>query len=129
MHKTSFCLLGIPGNHDYYDSLDGFNRQFRRPQTASNNYRRSRAQLSIPTFNRRQMRVCGLALRSTGGSGAWDMKAEKLISASWNFSKGLPPPRKVDRRDACADDRVRKVARKDESQSKSFAALGLSGLS
>ena len=24
-------LLGIPGNHDYYDALDGFNRQFRRP--------------------------------------------------------------------------------------------------
>lgn len=26
-------LLGIPGNHDYYDQLDGFNRQFRRPCT------------------------------------------------------------------------------------------------
>lgn len=24
-------LLGLPGNHDYYDMLDGFNRQFRRP--------------------------------------------------------------------------------------------------
>src|SRR5262245_24875051 len=24
-------LFGIPGNHDYYDFLDGFNRQFRRP--------------------------------------------------------------------------------------------------
>ncbi len=24
-------ILGIPGNHDYYDFLDGFNRQFRRP--------------------------------------------------------------------------------------------------
>lgn len=24
-------LLGIPGNHDWYDSLDGFNRLFRRP--------------------------------------------------------------------------------------------------
>jgi hypothetical protein len=24
-------LYGIPGNHDYYDELDGFNRQFRRP--------------------------------------------------------------------------------------------------
>jgi hypothetical protein len=24
-------LVGIPGNHDYYDMLDGFNRQFRRP--------------------------------------------------------------------------------------------------
>ncbi len=24
-------IFGIPGNHDYYDFLDGFNRQFRRP--------------------------------------------------------------------------------------------------
>lgn len=24
-------LFGIPGNHDYYDQLDGFRRQFRRP--------------------------------------------------------------------------------------------------
>lgn len=24
-------LLGIPGNHDWYDALDGFNRLFRRP--------------------------------------------------------------------------------------------------
>lgn len=26
-------LLGIPGNHDWYDSLDGFNRVFRLPAT------------------------------------------------------------------------------------------------
>ena len=24
-------IYGIPGNHDYYDALDGFNRQFKRP--------------------------------------------------------------------------------------------------
>jgi hypothetical protein len=24
-------LFGIPGNHDYYDQLDGFRRQFRHP--------------------------------------------------------------------------------------------------
>jgi hypothetical protein len=24
-------ILGIPGNHDYYDALDGFNRVFRKP--------------------------------------------------------------------------------------------------
>jgi|GEM_PF-899913 len=24
-------ILGIPGNHDYYDQLDGFRRQFRKP--------------------------------------------------------------------------------------------------
>jgi hypothetical protein len=24
-------IFGIPGNHDYYDMLDGFRRQFREP--------------------------------------------------------------------------------------------------
>jgi hypothetical protein len=27
-------IYGIPANHDYYDALDGFNRQFRQPITA-----------------------------------------------------------------------------------------------
>ncbi len=26
-------IFGIPGNHDYYDQLDGFRRQFLRPKT------------------------------------------------------------------------------------------------
>lgn len=42
-------LLGIPGNHDYYDALDGFNRQFRRPL-----YGEREPQLEIPTFERMQ---------------------------------------------------------------------------
>lgn len=29
--ETRRPLFGIPGNHDYYDQLDGFRRQFRRP--------------------------------------------------------------------------------------------------
>lgn len=28
-------IYGIPGNHDYYDALDGFNRQFLKPINAS----------------------------------------------------------------------------------------------
>lgn len=31
-------LFGIPGNHDYYDFLDGFNRQFRRPYNDERRY-------------------------------------------------------------------------------------------
>jgi hypothetical protein len=32
---TDTCrpIIGIPGNHDHYDALDGFNRQFRQPLT------------------------------------------------------------------------------------------------
>jgi hypothetical protein len=49
-------IFGIPGNHDYYDSLDGFNRQFRRPSTPEGDPGRSGLppQLSIPGFERRQ---------------------------------------------------------------------------
>jgi len=52
-------LFGIPGNHDYYDQIDGFRRQFRRPirkegplppKHSGGNY----AQLSIPGFRRVQ---------------------------------------------------------------------------
>ena len=40
-------LFGLPGNHDYYDSLHGFNQQFRRPVGAG-------PRLEIPAFERRQ---------------------------------------------------------------------------
>lgn len=40
-------LYAIPGNHDYYDSLHGFNRQFRRPAVAPGT-------LDLPGFERRQ---------------------------------------------------------------------------
>lgn len=30
-HEPPRPLFGIPGNHDYYDQLDGFRRQFRNP--------------------------------------------------------------------------------------------------
>jgi hypothetical protein len=55
-------IFGIPGNHDYYDSLDGFNRQFRQPfdpqAVASFRHRddgaRYSPQLEIPGFERKQ---------------------------------------------------------------------------
>jgi len=52
-------IFGIPGNHDYYDQIDGFRRQFRRPvrpegplppkQSSGHN-----AQLTIAGFKRVQ---------------------------------------------------------------------------
>jgi hypothetical protein len=48
-------LFGIPGNHDYYDALDGFNRQFRRPATGEDVAATQRSPLlAIPTFMRCQ---------------------------------------------------------------------------
>lgn len=50
-------LFGIPGNHDYYDALDGFNRQFRQPVTEKfgNTDAEARPEmLQIPAFRRYQ---------------------------------------------------------------------------
>lgn len=50
-------IFAIPGNHDYYDALDGFNRQFRRPANKSSiqgGERNRSAQLDLPGFVRRQ---------------------------------------------------------------------------
>lgn len=41
-------IYAIPGNHDYYDALSGFNRQFRRPIDGSPGL------LAIPSFERVQ---------------------------------------------------------------------------
>jgi hypothetical protein len=49
-------LLGIPGNHDYYDQLTGFNRMFRAPLTAEHTTgpRARRPPLRLLGFRRRQ---------------------------------------------------------------------------
>lgn len=53
-------LVGIPGNHDYYDFLDGFNRQFRRPyygdnaESGSSGETSRGPQLQLPGFERVQ---------------------------------------------------------------------------
>jgi hypothetical protein len=49
-------LFGLPGNHDYYDVIDGFNRQFRLPTSPENiaNQEGLPPQLSIPGFQRCQ---------------------------------------------------------------------------
>ncbi|MBV9926755.1 MAG: hypothetical protein JOZ96_17180 [Acidobacteria bacterium] len=48
-------IFGIPGNHDYYDALDGFNRQFRRPSTGEDVAPDERQPLlCLPTFMRCQ---------------------------------------------------------------------------
>lgn len=47
-------LFGIPGNHDYYDFLDGFNRQFREPALEEHATKADHPQLSILGFERCQ---------------------------------------------------------------------------
>ncbi|MEP7010733.1 MAG: metallophosphoesterase [Acidobacteriota bacterium] len=51
-------IFGIPGNHDYYDFLDGFNRQFRRPfgedHKFNPNKKGDQPQLVLGGFERKQ---------------------------------------------------------------------------
>ena len=52
-------IFGIPGNHDYYDQVDGFRRQFRKPTRPEGplppgRSNRRNAQLTLPGFERLQ---------------------------------------------------------------------------
>jgi hypothetical protein len=47
-------LYGIPGNHDYYDQLVGFNRLFRRPVTDEHGGGATPPRLPLPGFERAQ---------------------------------------------------------------------------
>lgn len=42
-------ILGIPGNHDYYDQIDGFRRQFRKPIRPEDHYRQNAAAALMPS--------------------------------------------------------------------------------
>ena len=52
--STRRPIFAIPGNHDYYDVLDGFNRQFRRPITDEDDKFSREPLLQLPTFERHQ---------------------------------------------------------------------------
>ena len=52
-------IFGIPGNHDYYDQIDGFRRQFRKPirkegPLPPKHANGTNAQLTVPGFQRVQ---------------------------------------------------------------------------
>lgn len=133
--KPLHPLLGIPGNHDYYDSLDGFNRQFRRPcnreetETAEDLDQARRPLLAIPTFGRYQ-ESSYLALRLPFDWWFWGLDTEdgeidfrqreffRAIQDTYNPRKlviATPEPTTV----------FGRFATEDENQSKTFAALRL----
>lgn len=76
-------LFGIPGNHDYYDQLDGFRRQFRRAVDAEPVYglpsapdpRRLTPQLCIPGYFRCQS-ASYIALQLPFGWSLWGLDTE-----------------------------------------------------
>jgi hypothetical protein len=85
-------LFGIPGNHDYYDAIDGFNRQFREPTSRENekNLEGRKPQLSIPGFERRQA-ASYLAVRMPYDWWLWgiDSEVERIDIRQQEFFKKL----------------------------------------
>ena len=75
-------LFGIPGNHDYYDQIDGFRRQFRKPtrdegplppKHSGGHY----AQLTVAGFQRIQ-EASYIALRLPFGWWLWGLDTESV---------------------------------------------------
>ncbi len=73
-------IFGVPGNHDYYDMTDGFNRQFARPVTRENNFinldgRDLPPQLRLRTFKRFQT-ASYVAIKLPFGWWFWGIDSE-----------------------------------------------------
>ena len=123
-------LVGIPGNHDYYDSLDGFNRQFRRPSTGDCAVPGQRTPLlMIPTFERRQ-EASFLALRLPFDWWLWAFDTEdgEMDFRQLEFFRSLHEkyaPRKLIVATPEPSTVFGKFAKREESQSKTFKAVGL----
>ena len=98
-------IFGIPGNHDYYDSLDGFNRQFRKPITEEDKALvirpgdKRKPQLSIPGFERRQeASFVAINLPNDWWLWALDAQSGKIDIRQREFFRGLnteQPPKKL----------------------------------
>lgn len=99
-------VFGVPGNHDYYDELDGFNRQFREPASDEDaptkttpNRPGSMPHLALPSFERRQQ-ASYIALQLPFGWWLWglDVWLGKLDIRQQEFFKHLnnyQPPDKL----------------------------------
>ena len=85
-------LFGIGGNHDYYDMIDGFGRQFVKPTSDEDaeNLEGLKPQLSIPGFNRCQG-ASYLALKLPFDWWLWGLDNEvgRLDIRQQEFFKGL----------------------------------------
>lgn len=73
-------IFGIPGNHDYYDQIDGFRRQFRRPVRKEGPLPPKKsggafAQLTVAGFRRIQ-EASYIALRLPFGWWLWGLDTE-----------------------------------------------------
>jgi hypothetical protein len=81
-------LLGVPGNHDWYDSIDGFNRLFRKSPTGAPGPVSARGLVSM-------QEASYFALGLPHGWGFWAMDARDAGDVDFRqgeFFKQLPVP-------------------------------------
>jgi len=128
-------LFGIPGNHDYYDMLDGFRRQFRQPiRSEDKNYGSedmSAPQLMLPGF-RRYQESSYVALKLPFNWWLWGLDTEvgQIDERQRKFfaecNDGRPPDKLIVA--TCAPSTVfGKLADKDDEKcAKALAQLNLS---
>lgn len=123
-------LFGIPGNHDYYDSLDGFNRQFRRPSSGDEVVEGKRLpMLMLPTF-RRSQEASYVALRLPFDWWFWGLDTEdgEIDFRQLEFFRNLNETHKPAKLIVATPEPTTafgKFADEEENQSKTFQALGL----
>lgn len=128
-------LFGIPGNHDYYDLLDGFQRQFRSPvredlQLAEPTNLNC-AQLGLHAFTRVQ-EASYVALQLPFDWRLWGLDTDvgKLDERQQDFFKGLIEPGTTADRLIVATSAPTTVfgqyaAKDDQKASKAFLSLDL----
>jgi hypothetical protein len=126
-------IFGLPGNHDYYDALDGFNRQFARPHSPERkrDLQNMKPQLSIPGFERLQT-ASYVALRLPFGWQLWGIDCEtgKVDVRQQQFFKELyengETPKKLILCTSVPTTVFGRAAAKDEPTPKALDRLGLS---
>ncbi|HKS26835.1 MAG TPA: hypothetical protein VJS44_03405 [Pyrinomonadaceae bacterium] len=132
--ETRRPLFGIPGNHDYYDMLDGFRRQFRRPvNTEDKHYHtddKTAPQLMIDGYERRQQSSY-VALRLPFDWWFWGLDTEvgEIDERQKQFFKAQHGNRMPDKLivATCSPTTVfgQYAAEDDEKASQAFLQLGL----
>ena len=123
-------IFGIPGNHDYYDSLDGFNRQFRRPSTADVLVAGERPPLlMLPSFVRTQ-EASYVALRLPHDWWFWGLDTEsgEIDFRQLEFFTDIQAKHEINKLIVATPEPTiafGKYPDAEGNQSKTFAALGL----
>ncbi|HVF51895.1 MAG TPA: DMT family transporter [Pyrinomonadaceae bacterium] len=127
-------LFAIPGNHDYYDMLDGFRRQFRHPINSEDKHYaeddRNAPQLMLPGFRRCQ-EASYVALQLPFGWWLWGLDTEvgKLDARQRKFftelNNGQTPEKLIVATCAPTTAFGRYADVRDEKSAESFYQLGL----